>query len=393
MGCGGSKNEKMENAARRRLSVGHVDKTGVEEAESGNAEEDRGLMTDLDSKNVLEMCTNDGDRKFSIGSNTDTGKTSFANKKMDAIGDKIDPSSLGLGFTCRKGLKPESPNQDSWCVLKVDGNFAIYAVFDGHGQKGHDVSQFVKENLPKLLIKDSRFKTAQSDAMFKEAYKRIQNLIATADRMKKLDAKLSGTTCTLVVHDFAENKLNISHVADSTCCLASFKDDDSMARFKNEGNAKELVCRAMTRDHKPDLKDERARIEKAGGRVVFDGYANHRIYAKNARYPGLNMSRCLGDLLGHSDAGVSCEPEVSEHSVTPLDHILFVCSDGVWEFIKPEEAIQIVSSFNAASCIKAADTLAKEAWDRWIREEGGAVVDDITAVLIFLQTVGRVQND
>jgi len=26
--------------------------------------------------------------------------------------------------------------------------YSIYAVFDGHGQKGHDVSQFVKENLP-----------------------------------------------------------------------------------------------------------------------------------------------------------------------------------------------------------------------------------------------------
>ena len=36
-------------------------------------------------------------------------------------------------------------------------------------------------------------------------------------------------------------------------------------------------------------------IEKAGGRVVFDGYANHRVYAKNARYPGLNMSRCIGE--------------------------------------------------------------------------------------------------
>ena len=39
-------------------------------------------------------------------------------------------------------------------------------------------------------------------------------------------------------------------------------------------------------------------IEKAGGRVVFDGYANHRVYAKNARYPGLNMSRCIGTVGG-----------------------------------------------------------------------------------------------
>jgi hypothetical protein len=29
----------------------------------------------------------------------------------------------------------ESPNQDSWCMLKTD-DFSIYGVFDGHGQKG-----------------------------------------------------------------------------------------------------------------------------------------------------------------------------------------------------------------------------------------------------------------
>merc|ERR1712083_982429 len=128
-------------------------------------------------------------------------------------------------------------------------------------------------------------------------------------------------------------------------------------------------------------KDERARIEKAGGRVVFDGYANHRVYAKNGRYPGLNMSRCLGDLLGHQDAGCSCEPEVSEHVIQDLDHCLLLCSDGVWEFITPDEAVKFVHQYPPEKAMQAAETLAKEAWDRWIREEGGAVVDDITVVL------------
>ena len=30
--------------------------------------------------------------------------------------------------------------------------------------------------------------------------------------------------------------------------------------------------------------------------------------------------------------------------------------------------------------MEAATELAKEAWDRWIKEEGGQVVDDITVV-------------
>merc|ERR1711972_1293093 len=116
--------------------------------------------------------------------------------------------------------------------------------------------------------------------------------------------------------------LTVAHVADSTCVLG-------YAKPGGEGGALEGV--ALTRDHKPNLKDEKARIEKAGGRVIFDGYANHRVYAKNGRYPGLNMSRCLGDLMGHADAGCSAEPEVSVRDITNLDHVLLVCSDGVWE--------------------------------------------------------------
>mmetsp|Transcript_75827 Transcript_75827/g.142907 ORF Transcript_75827/g.142907 Transcript_75827/m.142907 type:complete len:387 (-) Transcript_75827:166-1326(-) len=380
MGCNSSAGSpKVEEAVRRRLSVGHVDKTN-EEASGEINEEDRGMISGLTTSNVIEMlgATNEGDRKFSIGSQTDQGKTSFANKTMAQIGDEIDPAASGLGYTCRKGLKPESPNQDSWLVLTVDGNFSIYAVFDGHGQKGHDVSNFVKENLPKLIIKDQRFKTDDQPKMLLDAFKKVQGLVGTADRMKKLSAQLAGTTATVAIQDHQKNKLTIAHVADSTAVMARWADSTK----------KQIKGIQLTRDHKPDLKDEKARIEKNGGRVVFDGYANHRVYAKNARYPGLNMSRCLGDLLGHQDCGISCEPEVKEMDVDPLDHILLLCSDGVWEFVTPQEAAELVAEFPAAKAMSAAEKLAKEAWDRWIREEGGAVVDDITVVLAYLNMKG-----
>jgi serine/threonine protein phosphatase PrpC len=349
-------------------------------AAEAREEDDRGLITALNEKNVLELLeSQDGDRKFSIGSDTDQGKTSFANKTVAQMGDEVDPVALGIGFTCRKGLKPESPNQDSWSVLKVEGNFSIYGVYDGHGQKGHDVSNFVKENMPKMIVRDQRFKTADMPEMCKDVFKKIQSLIAYADRNKKLSAQMSGTTATLVLHNHAEQKLLVSHVADSTCVLGRYTDESK----------KKLQGAALTRDHKPDLPDERARIQKAGGRVVFDGYANHRVYAKSGRYPGLNMSRCLGDLLGHADAGCSCEPEVTERKLGPMDYLLLLCSDGVWEFISPDEAVQIVAEYGPNKAMTAAEVLAKNAWDRWIHEEGGAVVDDITVVLIFLNPPGN----
>jgi len=380
MGCANSSGAQAPapEPTRRRLSVGNVDTSAaVEDGGATSAEEDRGLISALSANNIIELLEQVGEtsrRRTSISSETDQGKTSFANKTIQQLGDEIDPVSCGMGYTCRKGLKPESPNQDSWFILKLE-TLSIYAVFDGHGQKGHDVSNFVKENLPKLIIRDERFRSRDLAPMLKDIFVKMQGLVSAADKMKKLSAQMSGTTATVVLQDHETNKITTAHVADSTAVLA-----------RTKGPKKEVEGVALTRDHKPSLRDERARIERAGGRVVFDGYANHRVYAKNARYPGLNMSRCLGDLMGHAECGISCEPEITERQLTPDDSHLLVCSDGVWEFITPNEAAGLVSEFPAAKAMTAAERLAKEAWDRWIREEGGAVVDDITVVLVYLQT-------
>merc|ERR1712032_1694550 len=98
------------------------------------------------------------------------------------------------------------------------------------------------------------------------------------------------------------------------------------------------------------------------------------------------MSRCLGDLLGHQDCGITAEPEIKVHAVTEADHSLLLCSDGVWEFMSGDEAVTLVSQHEPAKAVLAAEKLAKEAWDRWIKEEGGAVVDDITVVLVYLKS-------
>eukprot|EP00913_Durusdinium_trenchii_P016223 g15245.t1 len=73
--------------------------------------------------------------------------------------------------------------------------------------------------------------------------------------------------------------------------------------------------------------------------------------------------------------------QVMQFEPTIEDKLLLLCSDGVWEFITPLEAAKLCSKFSPAEAMDAATDLAKEAWDRWIREEGGQVVDDITVVL------------
>jgi len=270
------------------------------------------------------------DRKFSICSSNDDGHKSFANKKITQMGDEVNPEQLGIGYTCRKGLKPESPNQDSWIILQMDERFSLYAVFDGHGKHGHFVSNYVKESIPKLIIRDKRFKTDKMGEMLTDVFKEMQNIVGKADRMKKLSAQKAGTTATVCIHDHLQKKLYIAHVADSTAVLIS-------------GSGGNLTARPLTRDHKPQLEDEKLRILQSGGRVAFDGYANYRVYVKGGRHPGLNMSRCLGDLTGHNECGLSCVPEVLELYLTENDNILLcavmVCGSSsihnrVWTLLK-----------------------------------------------------------
>mmetsp|Transcript_12193 Transcript_12193/g.29577 ORF Transcript_12193/g.29577 Transcript_12193/m.29577 type:complete len:410 (+) Transcript_12193:297-1526(+) len=409
MGCALSSNPKPGDVKveqlRRRLTVSNLDEMGGggEDAEPTN-EHERGLLHKVTEKSVIEIADELDEmlngsplkserssrsgvpkRRVSIGSETDKNankRQSFKKKDEYQLGDNLGEEELKLGYSCRKGLKPESPNQDSWFVLVSENDLAIYGVFDGHGAKGHDVSNLVKEYLPKLLLVSDKFREAPQEVM-QEAFLSMQKLIVAHDKKGILNAQLSGTTCTVVVHDMIKNCLVVAHVGDSRAVMV--KRDGTRA-----------VSEDLTIDHKPDLKEEKAYVERHGGRVAFDGFANHRVYVRNGTYPGLNMSRALGDILGSTNAGINNTPDVRVVPLPPRDTedntlnaqgtraVLLICSDGVWEFISSSQATDMVLRFDAAHARDAAEKLAKEAWDRWIREEGGFVVDDITALVIYI---------
>lgn len=130
------------------------------------------------------------------------------------------------------------------------------------------------------------------------------------------------------------------------------------------------------------------RILSQKGRIKAFSDANgepvgpQRVWLTNDDIPGLAMSRSLGDRVAHS-VGVSCEPEVSEFTLTQQDKILILASDGVWEFLSNAEVASIVAPFFESSAPEAAaNALVKAAFLKWKSEED--VVDDITVVVIFL---------
>lgn len=406
-------------ALRRRLTLGSIDDGESADTALGDVtEDDRSLIEQLSQQQILDFTKDfikeDGNasRRFSVGTETgDAGASSFSSKATKLHGEPCDFSKERVGFACKKGLKPEAPNQDSFLILKIEDRYALYGVFDGHGRKGHDVSNFVKDLMPKVLFSQEDFLEDPHEALLK-SFAKVQGLLEKATALKTIDAARSGTTCSIVLHLIQQRLLYVAHVGDSRVVLGK--------KIKQAGGGEVWKAVDLTTDHKPELPEERERIEKNGGVVVFDGGWNYRVFAKGKRdargkrYPGLNMSRAMGDLQGFHDAGISASPDIvkrlvgvqpgethatpsdtgstsapsiSSHDIDPeTDKFILLCSDGVWEFIDSESAVQEVAKFPVNDGVSAAEHLSARAWECWMREMDGQVVDDITAVLVHLDT-------
>lgn len=172
----------------------------------------------------------------------------------------------------------------------------------------------------------------------------------------------------------------VACAGDSRCVLGSRVDG-------------EVVALDLSRDHTPDLVDERKRHEKAGGVVTEagpEGKPPSRVFTRGPNAHGVAMSRSIGDLTMRK-VGVIPEPEVKQYTLKPAgtggdaaktDLFLIVASDGVWEFITSTEACKLVAKFDDVA--KACEALVHDARQRWELHEKGLYQDDITAVVVRL---------
>ena len=139
-----------------------------------------------------------------------------------------------------------------------------------------------------------------------------------------------------------------------------------------------------------------ARIEAAGGwvRAMFmeDGEeVPARSYKKKGKPwlgPGLRISRALGDTQAEMDGLIYPKPDVRYHSVQKDDLFLILASDGVWEFIDDQFAVNIINYARnkGVDATQACKMLIMQAAILWRKNEG-MYRDDITAYVIYLTPV------
>ena len=305
------------------------------------------------------------------------------------------------GFFFEKNIEREY-NQDCSLILEeVCGikNYNIYSIMDGHGSNGHLVSNFIKQKII-LYFNDISFyfkkiKNKSKDIVFpenilelikkkltKNNYQKLKEFFKSIDESLssievRFDSNFSGSTCILI---FQLGSYIIScNIGDSRALL--IKDN------------KDII--ELSKDHKPENEEEKKRIIDMGGIVsqcndlYDDGKKGgpFRVWMKGCDYPGLAMSRSIGDKIAHS-IGVINEPEIKEFNIKDDDKFIIMGSDGVWQFLNNDDIINILfnkdinwndNDMRENICKK----IINKAKNNFF--ENDEYIDDITVSLIFLK--------
>ncbi|KAM0064346.1 putative protein-serine/threonine phosphatase [Helianthus debilis subsp. tardiflorus] len=274
-------------------------------------------------------------------------------------------------------------NQDCCIVWEEFGcqeDMMFCGVFDGHGPWGHFVAKRVCNMMPasllcnwqEMLVEGSidpidkeidRFNLWQ-DSFIKTCADVDQDL----EQYRKIDSVYSGTTALTAIRQ--GDHLAVANVGDSRAVLATATDDGG------------LVPVQLTVDFKPNLPQEAERIVECNGRVfcLEDEPGVHRVWLPNEESPGLAMSRAFGDYC-IKNFGLISVPQVIQRHITTQDRFMVLASDGVWDVISNEEAVEIVSSTEDKA--KSAKRLVDCAIQAWKRKRKGIATDDISAICVF----------
>ncbi|CAL1395314.1 unnamed protein product [Linum trigynum] len=225
----------------------------------------------------------------------------------------LSSSGPGVCVSAVKGKKKfmEDSHKIVSC-LNGDSRSGFFGVYDGHG--GRKAAEFVAENLHSNIM---------------------ATMVDCRDESSKEEALRAGYLKT--DQQFLEQGL-----LSGACCVTALIEGQEMV-VSNLGDCRAVLCKggvaeALTIDHRAEREDERQRIENKGGYVEFHRGA-WRVHGI------LSVSRSIGD--SHLKEWVLAEPDTNILHLTPDMEFLVLASDGLWEVVENQEAVDIVT----ASCM------------------------------------------
>lgn len=244
-------------------------------------------------------------------------------KSSEEGGDEL----VAYGLSCMQGWRVSMEDSHS-IVLNLssldssnsttDIHNAFFGVYDGHG--GEKVAIFTGENLPKILVKNSNYQSANYTQALKDTFLATDVAILNDDELSK-DPSGCAATSTLITKD----KIYCANAGDSRSILSI-----------------NGLVKPLSFDHKPTNEGEKNRIVNAGGFVDM-GRVNGN----------LALSRGIGDfefkdskILPPEEQAVTALPDVLEHKLNTLtDEFIVLACDGIWDCLTSQQVVDFVRRY------------------------------------------------
>lgn len=303
---------------------------------------------------------------------------------------RIAPPSTDAGVVCQNsvglhgfasinmGTRDHMEDRHRIAYGKPDGLFrAFFGVFDGHG--GEEASHYTHLHLANILIEElnTQYRAKMDEAAANGEEKDSTPHAATAAAASAAisiqpaalaSLKLDYRSALLTSFDKLEEQVlrQSRHIGcrDGTTVTTVLITNDSLI-CANTGDSRTVLCRennavALSHDHKPGSETERQRIIAAGGEVravMLDRAAFCCFKAKKVPHGaerlwpgGFSVSRAVGDIdykdiRRKKSAVVNVlihTPDVTVTSVSPQDQFIICGSDGLWDVLTNQQAVEFV---------------------------------------------------
>lgn len=319
----------------------------------------------------------------------------------------------GDGLLWHKDLKPHASGDFSIAVVQANSTLedqsqvfsspstTYVGVYDGHG--GPEASRFVSQHLFSYLHKFSLEHGGLSSEVIKKAFSATEeDFVHLVKRSLPARPKIASVGSCCLVGTISDGVLYVANLGDSRAVLGS---------RVYEGQKSKVVAQRLSTDHNvasEEVRKEVKALHPDDSGIVVHCHGVWRIkgiiqvsrsigdiYLKNPELNREPIFQQFGNPLRLRRPVLTAEPSILKRKLKPEDLFLIFASDGLWEHLSDEEAIEIVFKNPRSGIAKrlVGAALREAARKREMRYQDIKKIDkgarrhfhdDITVIVVYL---------
>nr|XP_048331853.1 probable protein phosphatase 2C 60 isoform X3 [Ziziphus jujuba var. spinosa] len=285
----------------------------------------------------------------------------LSSPKTDKASEDGENGRLRYGLSSMQGWRATMEDAHA-AYPDLDGSTSFFGVYDGHGGKA--VAKFCAKYLHQQLLKHEAYLAGDIGTSAQKSFLRMdemmrgqrgwRELAILGDKIDKVSGVIEGLIWSPKAGD-VNNGEDKDH----------FNDWPSEEAYN------------LSKDHKPDLENEKDRILKAGGFIQV-GRVNGT----------LNLARAIGDVefkqnkhLPVEKQIVTANPDITSVELCDDDEFLILACDGIWDCMSSQQLVDFVGEQIKRE--SKLSTVCERVFDRCVAPTaGGEGCDNMTMILI-----------